>query len=238
MNLPLYRQLSDDLKAKIMAGVFKSGDKLPSENQLSLQHQLNRATVRQALDELVKEGFIVKHQGKGSIVVDRKRSLGLLSIKGFSDVVRGKKQPVNSIMLIKPQVKAWPEPFTHALQEKEKFSKCIYLKRLRCVDNEPVMLEKTYLPEHKIPGFCQVSFENGSLFDTLQIRYNMQITGAEQDIRAISADAAICSYLPINPGQPILQIILKFTTSEPDFHVYSTLYCDTSKYSIGNILEN
>ncbi|MFW5759685.1 MAG: GntR family transcriptional regulator [Cyclobacteriaceae bacterium] len=238
MELPLYRQLSDDLKAKIVAGVFKSGDKLPSENQLSLQHQLNRATVRQALDELVKDGFIIKHQGKGSIVIDRKRSLGLLSIKGFSDVVRGKKQPVNSIMLIKPQVKSWPTPFTHPLQEKEKGGKCIYLKRLRCVSNEPVMLEKTYLPEHKIPGFCHLEFENGSLFDTLQLNYNIQITAAEQDIRAISADDHICSYLPLHQGEPILQIFLKFITTTPGFHVYSTLFCDTSKYSIGNILEN
>lgn len=238
MELPLYRKLSDDLKAKIVAGIFKSGDKLPSENQLSLQHQLNRATVRQALDELVKEGFIVKHQGKGSIVVDRKRSLGLLSIKGFSDVVRGKKQPVNSIMLIKPQIKPWPGAFSQQLQESERTGACIYLKRLRCVDNEPVMLEKTYLPETKLPGFCQVKFENGSLFDTLQVKYNLQITAAEQDIRAIAADANICSYLPVNPGEPVLQIILKFTTNDPDFHVYSTLYCDTSNYSIGNILEN
>lgn len=238
MELPLYRKLSDDLKAKIVAGIFKSGDKLPSENQLSVQHQLNRATVRQALDELVKEGLIVKHQGKGSIVVDRKRSLGLLSIKGFSDVVRGKKQPVSSIMLIKPQIKPWPVAFVQQLQEKEQTGDCIYLKRLRCVDNEPVMLEKTYLPENKLPGFCQGKFENGSLFDTLQVKYNLQIIAAEQDIRAIAADANICSYLPVSAGEPVLQIILKFTTNDPDFHVYSTLYCDTSNYSIGNILEN
>lgn len=235
---PLYRQLRDDLKTKILAGIFKSGDKLPSENQLSHQHQMNRATVRQALNELVKDGYIIKQQGRGSIVVNRKKSLGLLSIKGFSDVVRGKKQQVNSIVLIKPKVKAWPSTFSHQLHKKEKEGQCIYLKRLRCVENDPVMLEKTYLPAHKIPEFCGMDFHNGSLFDTLHLQYNIQIMEVEQDIRAISADESICNYLPLTAGEPILQIVLKFTTSEEDFHVYSTLYCDTSKYSIGNFLDN
>jgi len=236
MNTPLYRQLSENLKNQIVSGQFLIGERLPSENQLCLQHQINRATVRQALKVLEDEGYIQKHHGKGSIVIDRKKSLGLLSIKGFSDVVRGKRQKVNNIMLIKPSLKSWPEPFIYSLPDHISDDLCIFMKRLRCVDNVPVMLEKTYMPSGPLPRFSKIRFINDSLFDTLQVHYQISVEAVEQDIKAVLADDNITNYLPIENGTPVLQIILKFFTSKLDFNIYSTLYCDTSTYSIGNII--
>ena len=60
---------------------------MPSENDLSHQFKITRATVRQALEELVKEGYIEKRQGKGSVVISDRKTLGLLSFKGFSEVL-------------------------------------------------------------------------------------------------------------------------------------------------------
>src|SRR5215469_14030264 len=94
-----YQKLKNTLKEKIIKGVYKPGEVLPSEHDLREQYKLARFTVRQALEELVKEGFITKHKGKGSIVAERKRkALGLFSIKGFSAVV-GEEGEVKTVFL-------------------------------------------------------------------------------------------------------------------------------------------
>ena len=64
MELALYRKLQNDIKSLILSGIYKEGDLLPSEHELRAIHDVTRTTVRQALDELVKEGYIVKIHGK------------------------------------------------------------------------------------------------------------------------------------------------------------------------------
>jgi GntR family transcriptional regulator/GntR family frlABCD operon transcriptional regulator len=84
---PLYRQVQQNIKSQILSGIYSEGDLLPSENELQQLHSVNRSVIRQALDLLMKEGYIVKKQGKGSIVAKiQRRTLGLLSIKGFSQI--------------------------------------------------------------------------------------------------------------------------------------------------------
>ena len=139
---PLYRKLQNNLKTQIIAGVYREGDLLPSESELQQQYGVTRSTVRQALGELVREGYINKQQGKGSIVMKRlRRTLGVLSVKGFSEIVSEKKLSVSTIMIRKPSVSRWDELFFYPINDLEQKAGCIYLKRLRCVEDEPVMLE-------------------------------------------------------------------------------------------------
>ena len=99
MNELRYKKLQSYLKTRIQQGFYKQGDFLPSENELCLKYSITRTTVRKALDELQKDGFIERLRGKGSIVRERRQSLGLLNVKGFSEAV-GKN--VKTIMLQKP----------------------------------------------------------------------------------------------------------------------------------------
>jgi GntR family transcriptional regulator/GntR family frlABCD operon transcriptional regulator len=232
-----YQIIYNDLKNDILKGVYEEGDLLPSENVLSAKYGITRTTVRQALLQLVVDGFISKRHGKGSIVTKRsKKSLGVLSVRGFSDIVNQKNRRVNTIMLIKPEKRDWPEDFFHRLSEKESKQKSIFVKRLRMVDDNPVMLESTYLADYELQGFCDNEFVNGSLFDTLSVRYGIEIVGVEQDLRAIEADQEMSDLLKIRNKKPVLHVILRFITRNPDFSIYSSLICNTDNYSISNVL--
>jgi GntR family transcriptional regulator/GntR family frlABCD operon transcriptional regulator len=236
MDSVLYKKLHSDLKSRIISGIYKEEDILPSEHELRRTYSVTRTTVRQALDELVKEGYITKKQGKGSIVCKRqRRTLGLLSVKGFSQVVSENRQSVKTIMIDHPVISKWPDPFFYNLDEIEKEG-CIYLKRLRCVIEEPVMLETSYIPNIGLPGFCDVPFVNGSLFETLNVNYHIEITNVEQDLRAVLADEETAGYFSVPVNSPILHIYLKFFTNYPHVSIYSSLLCNTANYSIGNIL--
>jgi DNA-binding GntR family transcriptional regulator len=233
----LYRTLQNNLKAQIIAGIYSEGDLLPSESDLQQLNNVTRSTVRQALSELVKEGYIQKKQGKGSIVIKkRRRTLGVLSIKGFSEIVSEKRLAVSTIMIQKPVMKDWDESFFYPIDDLERKAGCIYLKRLRCVEAEPVMLETTYIPNVYLPRFCSRPFVKGSLFETLNVNYSIEITKVEQDLRSVLADEETALNLVIKPGSPVLLIYLKFHTNRDHLSVYSSLLCNTEKYSIGNIL--
>lgn len=237
MDHLLYRKVQNDIKSQIIAGLYNDGDLLPSEHELSKLHTVTRATVRQALNELVNEGYITKKQGKGSIVAKRqRRTLGLLSVKGFSEIVSEHKQNVSTLMLEKPTTTKWEMPFFYTIGEMERKAGCIYLKRLRCVENEPVMLESTFLSNINLPRICTKPFVKGSLFETLSINYQVEITNVEQDLRAVLADNETAKLLNVTEGSPLLHIYLKFFTNREHLFVYSSLLCNTDKFSIGNKL--
>lgn len=236
MNLPRYLQLHALLKEQILSGDYAEGSLLPSENQLSRQHQITRSMVRQALQELEKEGLIRKQQGKGSIVDRRDQKLGLLSFRGFSEVIGDSDHKASSRFLQPPKRKKWSPRFFFDLSEEEKKMGCIYISRLREVDNEPVMLEHTYFPD-VLEGFLQKDWVESSLFKTLQSYYHISVRSVEQYIRAIRADPEMARLLEVSGETPLLKISRKYASSRPGFFIYSTLYCNTEQYAISSFME-
>ena len=80
--IPQHRKVYEILRSHIAEGVFHEGDLLPSENELCTVHGVTRPTIRKALDRLANEGYIVRHQGKGSIVKGVPKGVGILSLTG------------------------------------------------------------------------------------------------------------------------------------------------------------
>ncbi len=229
-NIPQYRQLYELLRKHIISGVYKEGDILPSENELCKIHGLTRPTVRQALDTLVHDGYILKHQGKGSIVHKLSKEIGILSIHGTTSVIGDKS--LQTKIIVKPEVKAWDEPFFFALSEKEIESGCIYTERLRMVNKKPIFYDTNYLPNMNLPRFCTRNLENKSLFELLRQYYQTEIKGGQQRLRAIPCNKKLSKYLKIETGHPVLHLERKITTNRPDFHIYSSLFCNTQEYSL------
>ncbi len=81
-SLPQHRRLYEILRRHILDGVYREGDLLPSENELCKLYDMTRPTVRQSLSNLANDGYIRKHQGKGSIVHHLSREIGILSVSG------------------------------------------------------------------------------------------------------------------------------------------------------------
>ncbi len=231
MEIPRYRQIQNLLKAKIQQGEYKEGDFLPSENQLCLLNNITRTTARRALEELHKEGFIERFHGKGSIVRERRKSLGLLNVKGFSEAVG---QNVRTTFLQTPDLRGWNPDLPFPISEIEKKYDCFHFERLRSVGDDPVMLENNWFSSKALPDFHKITFNEGSFFKTLSKRYMIEIKGSKQEIRALPADDKASLLLKIKKYSPVLQISIHFVTSSPDLNIYSELICNTRKYPIGN----
>jgi len=229
-KLPQYRQLCELLRKHILTGVYQEGSLLPSENELCAVHSMTRPTVRHALDSLVKDGLILKKQGKGSIVRKPPQNIGILSIAGTASAVGVRY--LKTDILQKPTLKSWPEIFPFELSELEKEAGCIYMERLRYVEDDPVFYDINHLPNIYLPRITNRSFENKSLFEILRKNYQIEVTGGEQKLKAIKPAKQIRQLLQLKSGQPVLHIERKLTTNKENFNIYSTIYFNSAKHAI------
>ncbi len=232
-KLPQYKQLYEILRKHIVEGVYRENDILPSEKELCITHSLTRPTVRHALDELVKDGFIRKRKGKGSIVNQKPKGVGILSISGTTSALEG--LDLTTRIIVKPVIRPWKEPFMFPLSDLEKESGLIYMERLRLVGNKPLFYDISYIPNLNLPRFTSRSFENKSLFDTLRKSYNIHITGGEQKLKAIKAEGEVMKYLDVEVNTPILHLERRIDTNKYLFSFYSSIYCNTQNHDLFGI---
>ena len=82
--LPIYYQLKELIREKIATGEWKPGDLIPSERELCEEHGISRMTVRQAIQELLREGIVTIRRGEGTFVNNVPHTQMLLKLEGFS----------------------------------------------------------------------------------------------------------------------------------------------------------
>lgn len=229
-KIPQHKRLFEILRKHIAEGVYTEGDLLPSENELCRLYGMTRPTVRQSLSTLASEGYISKHQGKGSIVHILPREIGILSVSGTTSAVGDRN--LKTRIIVKPVLIPWNNNFIFPLSELEKESGCIYMERLRLLDGIPIFYDISYIANINLPRITSRQFENKSLFQVLRDHYLIEIRGGEQRIKAIPATARIARFLHLKKSQPVLHLERKMETNVKDLFLYSSIFCNTEKYSI------
>lgn len=229
-NIPQYRKLYDVLRKHILDGVYKEGDLLPSENELCRIYSMTRPTVRQSLSTLANDGYIRKHQGKGSIIHHLQREIGILSVSGTTSAVGDRN--LKTRIIVKPELIPWPGDFMFTLSELERESGCVYMERVRLLDDGPVFYDISYIANVNLPRITSRQFENRSLFQILRDHYHIEIKGGEQRIKAIPVSLKISRFLKMKKDQPVLHLERKMETNNPGLFLYSSIFCNTEKYSI------
>lgn len=229
-ELPRYKVVYEALRKLIAEGEFSAGDLLPSENEISRIYGIARPTARKALDKLVDEGFIYKHQGKGSIVKGAPKGIGILSLSGTTNAVG--KETLTTKMIVKPELRSWNEAFSFSISDEEAADGCIYFERLREIGGAPMFFDITMLPNRGLPKFTSLNMDNMSLFESLRTHYQIIVTGGTQQLFAIKADKRLKDFFNIPSGHPILQLNRRIETNRKDFYIYSQVFCVTQGYGL------
>lgn len=230
---PIYKKLIDDLKKSIDDGKYKKGELLPSENDLCKTYYTTRPTVRQALAGLTNLGYIVRQQGKGSIVSEPKRGLGILSVSGVTAGVGD--QNLKTLILKKPTKQSWPNILLQELTDDEKQAGCIYFTRVRYINNVPVLYEETFITDIHLPRFTSRNLENKSFLKILNEQYQIEVMGGEQKIWAITAGKTISKLLKLRKDSPIVHMKRKLKTNRKDLNIYSWLFCNTQNHFLHDL---
>jgi GntR family transcriptional regulator/GntR family frlABCD operon transcriptional regulator len=191
---------------------------------------MTRPTVRQSLGSLANDGYIRKHQGKGSIVNHLPKEIGILSVSGTTSAVGDRN--LKTKIIVKPVLIMWPDDFMFPLTSLEKESGCVYMERVRFLDDVPIFYDISFIANINLPRITSRQFENRSLFQILRDKYSIEIKGGEQRIKAIPATSKISMLLKLKKDQPVLHLERKMVTNVQGLFLYSSIFCNTQKYSI------
>lgn len=201
-RVPYYYQLADSLR-QLIKNSSNNGEQvlLPSENELAKTHQISRATVRQALALLEREGLIYKAKGKGTFVAKRRALYELTSLIPTTDEMlrRGWKPGTQVISLNQIDTHS---PITEAL-ELEEGDQLYEVCRLRLGNDEPVCLQWSYLPAKMCPGLLQQDLTS-SLTHLLDERYGLKFWSAHVVLRARLVTLLEARYLRVPAGSPVI----------------------------------
>lgn len=202
---PLYDQLVDILTDKI-ENQLNVGDALPSERELSERYGLSRTTVRLALRELERLGFVVRQHGRGTFVSDRSgRTTNLMQAYSFTDQMRELGRSPLTTILEFSETEADKYLSEHmGVRLGEKLYK---LKRLRSADGMPMMVERSYLPMCKFLSLKRPMLEQRPLYDIIENVYNVKISVAEEEFFASIARPIDAHLLGIPEGSPVLDLV-------------------------------
>jgi len=155
------------------------GDAIPSERQLSTDLGVSRLTVRAALDELVREGYLVRRRGAGTFVSEPKIAQEL-TMTSFTDDMRQRGLRPGSRTLEFGVVTAGAR--LGRLLHVSPATRVILAKRLRLADRETMAIEELHVQEALVPGLDARDLENGSFYELLQSRYGIAIVGGVQTV--------------------------------------------------------
>ncbi|MCP4167920.1 MAG: GntR family transcriptional regulator [Chloroflexi bacterium] len=199
--IPIYHQIKQNLRELIENEVLPAGQLLPSERDLGEYYGVNRLTVRQAVTELVSEGILRRQRGVGTFVATPKLTQIMGRVTGFSERIRevGRKPSSRVISL-----EVVPAPTVVARSLKQEPATLVYkLVRLRCADDEPVMLETAYLPQARFPNLKQVDFSEESLYQVLAQKFNCRIVEADETLEPVimtDYEVEMLEAEPVTPG--------------------------------------
>ena len=198
-RLPLYAQLAEQLEQAIRDGSLQPGDRLETEVELAQRLGLGRPTVRQAVQELVSKGLLVRRRGVGTQVVRSPvdRPLELTSL--HEDLAAAGQHPTTKVR----ELATVPADATVAqalLVEPQ--APVIYLARLRSREHEPLAVMRNWLPLDLVE-LSRERLEEEGLY-ALMRRAGVNIRVAQQRIGARSADRNEARLLGLTAGAPVL----------------------------------
>jgi GntR family transcriptional regulator len=219
---PLYRQLAKLLVSQIQAGDYQTGNRLPSERELSEVHKVSRITARQAIDLLFEDGLIFREQGRGTFVAEP-RTRHLQGLTSFTEDMQARGFTPISRVLIQETLEADEE-----LQSSLRIppgQRILHLVRLRMADDRPIALQANYISLALCPGLETENFEDQSLFALLRRKYYLYPTWTEVDVQAVPASKEEAQLLEVRPNDPLLVIRGKtFTDSFEPIETVRTTY--------------
>jgi DNA-binding GntR family transcriptional regulator len=176
----LYIQLLQIIKKKIESGEWPLNSQIPTEEELCNTFNVSRATVRTAVLELVRQGYLKRQQGKGTFIYKNVISDGLSMLTNFKELMFEYNLALTTKVMARTVM--MPVDDLDARLNISPDKHVIYIKRLYSVDEEPVLLQESYIPYHLCPLLLEDDIEHHSLFDIFEKNYGIKITRVDNHI--------------------------------------------------------
>lgn len=201
---PRYHQVYVTLRTWVRDGTYRPGDQIPTEPQLCKMFDVSRITVRKAIDDLAREGWLVRQQGKGTFVhMSRARSPASLDI----NEVRGQVANLAASTEVRELTVTEIEPDEETrvsldLSPAERVQRAAHVRLLR---GTPLGLITTFVPLDIAARVNQAEMARRPLFELLGTA-GIEVARADQSIGATLAGVEAARALGVDVGAPLLRL--------------------------------
>ena len=203
--IPLYYQLKKQILFLIENAVIREGELLPPENELCKLLNISRPTIRQAFSELVNEGYLNRHKGKGTFVSSPKVNDRFFSkLNSFHDEMVEKGYNPKTLVVKVEKING-----PHEANERLSLpldAPLIYLGRVRSVDAVPLVYVETFLPYDEYSRLMQVDFTVNSLYESLEKLYGIRVSSVRREFVAVNARPKEAELLQIAKNTALIQV--------------------------------
>jgi GntR family transcriptional regulator len=221
--MPLYHQLKQVLQSDIERGVYKPGERLPSEPELTRQYGVSRITVRQALDELEAEGRVVRRHGKGTYVAEPRIEQELVRLTDFvEDMQQAGQHPSSRVLAFvhEPALPAIAKALNIA-----NGTEVVRVDRLRLAGGRPIAYDTTWLPLRYGDLLSGMDLTRETIYHILEERYAIPVLSGAFYITAAEATAQQAAHLEVAPGSALLVIQrISYTTADEPIYIQERYY--------------
>lgn len=207
---PLYVQLSDLFRQRILKGVWKNGEKLPSLDALAEEFHVAKVTVRQAIERLTRDGLLSPQRGRGTFVTgapqDNRWFRVETTLANLSSVYRDTHPTILNID---------ESTRTPLLNESDGVAaeKYVFMRRIHARNGQPYCVINIYL-DAAIFAKHPARFRKETVIPILMGMSSVDIVSARQVLTISTADVEVAQHLGINVNAPVAEVRRVFTGPE------------------------
>jgi GntR family transcriptional regulator len=200
-STPLYRQIEEYIRVAIENGILNFGDKLETEPEIMKRFNVSRITVRQAISNLVNDGYLIKKQGKGTFVNKPKIKRKIDHLLSFTEACSNNGMKATS-EVIKREI-IMPSEEEKDFLQLDDGDKVLYIQRIRFADGDPIMYENNYFSYSRFNYLLDEQL-NCSLYNLLREKYNIIPSNSKGDsLEVIRASNNVAKILRVPAGEPL-----------------------------------
>nr|WP_017553220.1 UTRA domain-containing protein [Heyndrickxia coagulans] len=228
-SLPLYTQVKRKIIEEISGGGYCEGGRLPAEPELCQKYDVSRVTLRRSLQELVNEGYLVRKQGKGTYITNKKIVRSLISLDGYTEYMEktGEKPERKIIQKI---IKVCSPLVAQRLLLPES-SKVIELLRVMYVKDVLLGYEVNSYPTVYFEGLENDIDDQVSTHVLLKQKYGTVLRNNYKILNVVLAAEKMAGLLNCSIGEPLFQLD-KTAFNQNGVPVYhSMMYYDVNRVS-------
>jgi GntR family transcriptional regulator len=220
---PMYLQIKEILKDRILHGVYAIHTNIPSEPQLEEEFNVSKITIRNAIKELVQEGYLEKKSGKGTKVIANVSSAKLSKGKRFTELLVEEGHHITKKVLNIKKAVLSSDSELYSLFG----SHCVQIERLYLLDNEPYIHFTHYiLLDISEEELEDVNF--GSLYRFLE-EQNIRLESFRDEFAVSIAPSHVSERLNVEKDTVVLKRIRRSSDDEGNVLEYSAGYYNTGK---------
>ena len=229
-KIPFYYQITEYLYDQIKKGNFNPGDSLPPERELCEKFGVSRGTIRQATNILAMKGFVRRKQGKGTVIAHPTLEHDLIGDYSFGKGMIKQGLKCASEVLFIGAIEG-KKGITNRLKLPSK-ERLIKISRIRYANDEPWIIEDSYLPEKQFPGLHKLDFASRLLVENLAYSYNTLLSRIEAFVEPTLANEDSAKILGIKIGSPalVLDRVLFNDKNEPVVYSHAFIRGDRCRY--------